>query len=257
MSEIEKMQRAKMYIDKLAAGINPIDDSEVPPNDIVRNQRVVNCFRYISEILSKQAGTRTPQKKELPPFFLPHEQRNLFEYSDTPLFGSEILKQVNSLAESFRCKKLKSKHFFYALTKIGLIGEVITADNVKFRCPTEFGLNNGVILEQNFRSDGSKYSSIKYQQAAQRFIIDNIDAIAEICSIEEHNDKIKKENIRADAPLQGSVWTREQEQILIEMFNQGMSAAKISERMKRTTGGIASKLKKLGLIENKSDFTKR
>ena len=30
MTELEKMQRAKMYIDKMANGINPIDDTAAP-----------------------------------------------------------------------------------------------------------------------------------------------------------------------------------------------------------------------------------
>ena len=37
MTELEKMQRAKMYIDKLANGINPIDDRPAADSDIINN----------------------------------------------------------------------------------------------------------------------------------------------------------------------------------------------------------------------------
>ena len=44
MTELETLERAKMYIDKLANGVNPLDDSTVPENDIVNNIRLSRCF---------------------------------------------------------------------------------------------------------------------------------------------------------------------------------------------------------------------
>lgn len=35
MTELETIQRAKMYMDKLANGINPIDDTRVPEDDTI------------------------------------------------------------------------------------------------------------------------------------------------------------------------------------------------------------------------------
>ena len=37
MTELEIMQRAKMYIDKLAQGIDPITDREVPEDSVLNN----------------------------------------------------------------------------------------------------------------------------------------------------------------------------------------------------------------------------
>ena len=42
-----------MYIDKLANGINPLDDSSIPEDDIVNNVRISRCFFFISDILNK------------------------------------------------------------------------------------------------------------------------------------------------------------------------------------------------------------
>ncbi|MGN0610850.1 MAG: hypothetical protein ACI4JI_03610 [Ruminiclostridium sp.] len=39
MTEIEKIRYAKSFIDKLANGINPLDDCAVAENDIVNNIR--------------------------------------------------------------------------------------------------------------------------------------------------------------------------------------------------------------------------
>ena len=39
MTELEKIEYAKSFIDKLANGVNPIDDSLIPDDDVVNNVR--------------------------------------------------------------------------------------------------------------------------------------------------------------------------------------------------------------------------
>ena len=51
MTELEKMQRAKMYIDKMANGINPIDDVSAADSDMINNVRISRCLFYVSDIL--------------------------------------------------------------------------------------------------------------------------------------------------------------------------------------------------------------
>ena len=41
MTELEKIERGKMYMDKLANGINPIDDTMTPDDDLINNVRVL------------------------------------------------------------------------------------------------------------------------------------------------------------------------------------------------------------------------
>lgn len=53
MTELEKMQRAKMYIDRLANGINPIDDAPAADSDIINNVRISRCLFYVSDILGQ------------------------------------------------------------------------------------------------------------------------------------------------------------------------------------------------------------
>ena len=50
MTELEKIEYAKSFIDKLANGINPLDDTPVPDGDIANNVRLSRCFFFVSEI---------------------------------------------------------------------------------------------------------------------------------------------------------------------------------------------------------------
>lgn len=53
MTELETMQRAKMYMDKLAQGINPISGEEIENDSVLNNVRMARCFFYVSGILDK------------------------------------------------------------------------------------------------------------------------------------------------------------------------------------------------------------
>ena len=54
MTELEKIAYAKSFIDKLANGINPLDDTPIPDGDIAKNVRLSRCFFYVSGILQKE-----------------------------------------------------------------------------------------------------------------------------------------------------------------------------------------------------------
>ena len=53
MTELETMQRAKMYLDKLAQGIDPISGQEIPNDSVLNNVRLARCFFYVSGILDQ------------------------------------------------------------------------------------------------------------------------------------------------------------------------------------------------------------
>ena len=51
MTELEKIEYAKSFIDKLADGINPLDDTPLREEDAANNVRLSRCFFYVSDIL--------------------------------------------------------------------------------------------------------------------------------------------------------------------------------------------------------------
>ena len=47
MTEIDIMKRAKMYLDNLSQGIDPISGQEVPEDSVLNNVRLARCFFYV------------------------------------------------------------------------------------------------------------------------------------------------------------------------------------------------------------------
>lgn len=86
MTELEKIEYAKSFIDKLANGINPLDDSLVPDGDIVNNVRLSRCFFYVSDILRQviENGSISVEKvvkQKKKPFSLNQEIREQLRIS--------------------------------------------------------------------------------------------------------------------------------------------------------------------------------
>ena len=76
MTELETLERAKMYLEKLANGINPIDGSVIPDGDIVNHVRISRCFFYVSDVLRQviENGGVTAQKRDKKETFSPQSQ---------------------------------------------------------------------------------------------------------------------------------------------------------------------------------------
>ena len=76
MTELEIMQCAKMYMDKLAQGIDPISDQEVPEDSVLNNVRLARCFFYVSDVLGQVIanGGRIGEKPKLQPFSIDRDQ---------------------------------------------------------------------------------------------------------------------------------------------------------------------------------------
>lgn len=112
MTDHEILCRAKTYIDKLANGIDPLTDEPVRENDIVNNVRISRCLFYVSGVLDKVISGDVPAKKQRTsklPFRIPEEKLAEFEYSDTPISITQLLKNVNAMIDENAMKKLSYK----------------------------------------------------------------------------------------------------------------------------------------------------
>lgn len=179
MTELEKIAYAKSFIDKLANGINPIDNQPVAEYDIVNNVRLTRCFFYVSDILRQvieNGGTTPPKKKRKCAFNITQEQLSQYPYSESPISISEIAKKINALVDTEQMKQLSYKQLTGWLLSINALIEQRNANGKSQKRPTEMGRQLGISLEMRNGMNG-EYQVVVYNKEAQTFILDNIDAI--------------------------------------------------------------------------------
>ncbi len=179
MTELELIERAKTYVEKLANGINPLDDTTIPENDIVNNVRISRCLFYVSGILEKvisNGGNVAAKKASKKDFYISFDDVQKFEVSPTAITISEIAKRINELVNDENMKKIAYKHIADWLVSIEMLSVETNPDGKTTKKPTESGSNLGISTEirNSMRGD---YTAVVYNAKAQQFIIDNIEAI--------------------------------------------------------------------------------
>lgn len=178
MTEIEKIEYAKSFIDKLANGINPIDDTEIKDDDVVNNVRLSRCFFYVSDILRQviENGGIGKKKSGFVRFNLSAEQLSKFSFSEKPIPISEIAKRLNLLITDENMRKISHRDLTNWLLAIGMLFEHSAFDGKTSKRPTEQGSNIGISTEVRTGQRG-EYTVTVYNKEAQSFIVDNIEAV--------------------------------------------------------------------------------
>lgn len=237
MTELEKIQRAKTYIDKLANGINPIDDVPVSDDNIINNVRLSRCFFFVSDVLRQiiengGIGENTPEEKTLPSS-LTDNQEKLFTPSDIPVTISEMAKVLKGMTDVEKGMKITSSRIAEWLVDIGALEIKVGAGGKFVKCPTARGNEMGIETESRVGRFG-EYQAIVCNRAAQQLIADNIDAIMYIYEAAEN---------------QFHRWDSIQDNRLTELFMNKVPVSEIANTLSRTERGVRARLRRLGLIE--------
>ncbi len=178
MTEKEKIAYAKTFIDKLANGINPLNDAPVSEFDVVNNVRISRCLFFVSDILRRvidEEDTVSSKKEKKKDFYIPDEKLNNFAYSAYPISVSDIAKRLNELIDPDTMKKITYKPIVEWLIGVGVLEESIVNEK-SVKTPTEKGLNLGISVENRIGYTG-EYRAVVYNMTAQEFIVDNLSAI--------------------------------------------------------------------------------
>ena len=182
MTDIEIMQRAKLYIDKLANGVNPITDKPVSDEDCINNVRITRCLFYVSDVLRKviENGGISESKEEKAPFYISQEQLSHYSISEKPISMSEMASRINDLADSTSMKKIRYSAFANYLINNGFLKEVEGEDGKTSKEPTEKGFEVGIIREERIGRTGRQYHVNLLTHKAQKFLIDNMSFIVDV-----------------------------------------------------------------------------
>lgn len=277
MTELEKIAYTKSFIDKLANGINPLDDTPIPENDLTNNVRLSRCFFYVSDILRQvienggvrpqvppcedpsewksmplptdALPTRQPKRSE---FTLTEEERRALVPTEKPILVSDLTKRLN---EGIDRETVKSLHFAAVnnwLLEAGFL-ESVELPNGKYRkAPTEAGLEIGIENETR-RGMYGEYTVTVFTAAAQQFIFDHIDAIVEANRARgakaKEERKRRKESDRF-AEFHARPWTETHDGTLAEMLSRGRAISEIAYELGRTEEGVRARIEELGLNAN-------
>jgi hypothetical protein len=182
MTELETIQHAKNYLDKLAQGINPLTNEPVPEDELVNNVRISRCFFFVSDVLRRvieNGGVETVQHQlnsNRPPFSMDYCLLEHFSYSEYPLGINQIVGRINDLVPPDTTKRLTFAPIVKWLLEQGYLMEIesIIGDKVRHpKRPTQKGQQIGINTEMRSGVHGD-YTAVVYDQRAQAFVVQHL-----------------------------------------------------------------------------------
>lgn len=183
MTELETMQHVKMYMDKLAQGIDPISNLEMPKDSLLNDVRIARCFFYVSgilnELISRQeqaANTTSAGKTHLPAFEISPAQVLAVPISAEPIRITQLVDRINSVVNNDRRKKLRVVTITNWLLSKGFLTNVPMENGKNKRVPTEAGERLGLSTELRQGQHG-EYLAVTYSTSAQHFVLDHLVAM--------------------------------------------------------------------------------
>ena len=175
MTELETMQRAKMYLDKLAQGIDPITGQEVPEDSVLNNIRLARCFFYVSDVLEKviDNGGVIGGKPQLLAFAIGPDQLARVRISQEPVRITQLVDMIVAEVDNPQMKKLSATTITNWLLEKGFLEQQSDPDGKSRRVPTQNGLMLGIFTETRQGKRG-EYQAVLYNAMAQQFVLDNL-----------------------------------------------------------------------------------
>lgn len=178
VTELDKLRRAKEYLEKLAEGLDPITGEELPQDTALNNIRLSRCFFYVSGVLGQVIANGgwigKPGAQE--PFYITDEELARVNVSDTPVSVSALVKAVNDAVADPGRKKLAVITVTSWLAKEGYLKTQETEPGKHKKVLTDKSASIGMSSELREGTRGT-YEIMLYDKKAQRFLIDNIPNI--------------------------------------------------------------------------------
>lgn len=179
MTELETMQRAKMYLDSLAQGIDPITGQALPEDTVLNNVRLSRCFRYVSGVLDQViANGGRVGKREGTPFVIDRRKMAGIRLTDSPVSLTEFTGNIVSGMGETNMKRPSPNKITAWLMQKGLMELTTDPEGKQRRLPTQAGYQAGLSTAQRTGPNG-EYLAVYYDSNIQRMILDHLEEILE------------------------------------------------------------------------------
>lgn len=171
--DLEKLNTAITYTERIADGCNPLNNVPLEDNDILNNPNLIRCMYFIKEVLEEVrsnnglVGGKREKSASIP---FPTEILDEFTYKED-LSITYVLRQIYEPIAELNVKKISAAKITAALKEEGYLLEENNPETGKNRkVPSKKGEELGIYLEER-EYNGRMYQSVVYNRKAQEYIV--------------------------------------------------------------------------------------
>lgn len=176
---IDELKNLHEIAYKLSIGRDPVTNLQFSQDTILNCSMIKEYNRHMAEILEELITTTEASfslgKRKLN-FYLSESEKKSIKFSEKPISVSAFVYLLNGVSSPY-VKKLHAVDVTSWLMKQGYLAQKEMKSGNKYKVATAKGNEIGIINEQHKNSYGNIYFVNMYNEAAQRFIVDNLDNI--------------------------------------------------------------------------------
>lgn len=171
--DLTKLDVAIKYVERIADGCNPVNNSPFGEDDILNNPNIIRCMYFIKDILEEVRNNggmivRSKEKTTLAPF--PIEILDEFIYRED-MSITHVLNQIYEPISDLNVKKISVAKVTAALKEEGYLLNESNPETGKTRkVPSAKGKELGIYMVER-EYNGRIYQSVTYNQNAQEYVV--------------------------------------------------------------------------------------
>ena len=250
MDKIQRLQKAKFYLEMLACSMDPTTQ-EFIESEVLQKKEIKDVLKFVSTVLEELIGNNGEVIKVSKPtnFQVAKLNKQEIKLSNEPIQLSALMTRINKQVDAKTMRKLGvGKITKWLIEKGYLINEKVSViKEVSQLNITDRAENFGIVVDNKIdEKTGEVKPYVLLTRKAQEYIVDNLESIL----TEEIVEEQKNHPLKVNCSMRGQLWSKDEEDMLIvEFIEQKLSISEIAKLHNRNTGGIRARLKKLRLIE--------
>lgn len=176
MYDLKIVKRAKLYVDAMSLGINPLTGQYVDKNDSLAQKRLQDCMSYVSEMLNDLITNDGKVRRSRSKFAITSEQKRRVTLSNEPIGINELAKRINAVIDSETMRTVSGAKIASWMVEQGYLNLVQTSDRRSRKEVNALGAALGISEVEGVHQDtGEIYKKLVYNKNAQQYILDHIE----------------------------------------------------------------------------------
>jgi len=177
INEIDKLKKAKYIINTLIQGKDPISGNVIEDGSFIRDQRMISCFAYIADVLSKEIEYN--EKKHLPDkenFDANKLDLSKIKMPEEDCGINAIASCINELVDGRIMKKVTGAQINAKLKAMGILSEAVDSDGKTVTTTNEKSIEYGIYKVVS-SYNGREYEKVVFNEKGRKFIIEHLNEI--------------------------------------------------------------------------------
>lgn len=251
MTRLQMILKAKAFLEFMADSIDPTTQESVE-DSLLEKQEVKEMLRYAVSLLNELIANNGEVINVTAPieFQVERIDKKLIAVSDQPIQISGLVNRINKQVDKTKMGLFKQSLLTEWLLHNGYINKdkrPVLKNEIVYTA-TSSSNDIGILEQDKINSEtGEIKKTVVLTKKAQEFIVDNLENILGLSEeIRLPNASDNNEEIE----MAWQKWTEEEQERLIHEFTkENLTLEQIAGIHHRKVGGIRSRLRKLGLID--------